>query len=313
MSLFLIALSASIVTFTALVLWVLVHVDRTRRRHQARLQRGLARPTAEAPKPPRRVIRTEGAKGGLTARIEALLAQTGLRVTPSDIFIQVTIAAVAIYGLAVLFTGINPLLALALAVVVPAGLAVAVLRHARARYQAAFTEGLPEALDIFARGLRAGRPIAESLRIVVETTTGPVQTEFARTHGEICLGTALPDSLAGLYMRLRTAEIGFFAVATALQADSGGNLVETLENLAEQLRERRKLRKKARALSSEARASAIILAALPFLIALVLFVLNGAYLAPLFTDPRGQVMATVAFTSVTLGIYVMARMGRPDV
>lgn len=313
MSLFLIALSASIITFTALVLWMLVHVDRTRRRHQARLQRGLARPTAEASKPPRRVIRPEGAKGGLTARIEALLAQTGLRATPSDIFIQVTIAAVAIYGLAVLFTGINPLLALALAVALPAGLAVAVLRHARARYQTAFTEGLPEALDIFARGLRAGRPIAESLRIVVETTTGPVQTEFARTHGEICLGTALPDSLAGLYMRLRTPEIGFFAVATALQADSGGNLVETLENLAEQLRERRKLRKKARALSSEARASAIILAALPFLIALVLFVLNGAYLAPLFTDPRGQVMATVAFTSVTLGIYVMARMGRPDV
>jgi tight adherence protein B len=311
MSLFLIALSASIVTFTALVLWMLVHVDRTRRRHQARLQRGLARPNVQAPKPPRRVIRPEGAKGGLTARIEALLAQTGLRATPSDIFIQVTIAAVAIYGLAVLFAGINPLLALAVAV--PAGLAVAVLRHARARYQTTFTEGLPEALDIFARGLRAGRPIAESLRIVVETTTGPVQTEFARTHGEICLGTALPDSLAGLYMRLRTPEIGFFAVATALQADSGGNLVETLENLAEQLRERRKLRKKARALSSEARASAIILAALPFLIALVLFVLNGAYLAPLFTDPRGRVMATVAFTSVTLGIYVMARMGRPDV
>ncbi|WP_420556647.1 type II secretion system F family protein [Roseovarius sp.] len=313
MSLFLIALTASIATFTALVLWVLVHVDRTRRRLHARLRRGLAQTRAATLEPPRRGVRMTGDRGGLTARIEALLAQTGLNVAPSDICIQVTIAAVAIYGLAVLYAGMNPVLALGLAVALPVGLAVAVLRHARARYQAAFTERLPEALDIFARGLRAGRPIADSLRIVVETTTGPVQTEFARCHGEICLGTPLPDSLAGLYMRMRTAEIGFFAVATALQADSGGNLVETLENLAEQLRERRKLRKKARALSSEARASAMILAALPFCIALALFVLNGAYLKPLFTDPRGQVMAAGALTSVTLGVYLMARMGRPDV
>ncbi|KRS11501.1 hypothetical protein XM53_16290 [Roseovarius atlanticus] len=313
MSLFLILLTACIVTFTALVLCVLVHTDRTRRRHQARMQRGLVRPGPAAPKPPRRTVRDTPDITGLTPRIEALLEQTGLRLTPTDICIQVAIAALSIYGLAVLYAGLNPLIALVLAVALPVLLALVVLRHARARYRAAFTEGLPEALDIFARGLRAGRPIADSLRIVVDTTTGPVQAEFARTHGEICLGTALPDSLAALYQRLRTAEIGFFAVATALQADSGGNLVETLENLAEQLRERRKLRKKARALSSEARASAMILAALPFCIALALFVLNGAYLKPLFTDPRGQVMAAVALTSVALGVFVMARMGRADV
>lgn len=313
MSLFLIVLTASIVTFTALVLCALVHADRTRRRHQARMQRGLAGPAPAASKKPRRANRDTPDITGLTPRIEALLAQTGLRLTPTDICIQIAIAALAIYGLAVLYAGLNPLIALVLAVVLPVLLALAVLRHARGRYQAAFTEGLPDALDIFARGLRAGRPIADSLRIVVETTTGPVQAEFARTHGEISLGTSLQDSLAALYMRLRTAELGFFAVATALQADSGGNLVETLENLAEQLRERRKLRKKARALSSEARASAMILAALPSCIALALFVLNGAYLQPLFTDPRGQVMAAAALTSVALGVFVMARMGRADV
>ncbi|MFN3210746.1 MAG: type II secretion system F family protein [Roseovarius sp.] len=313
MSLFLLVLSAVVVTFTALVLLALVQLDRTRRRHLARLQRGHAQPRAEAPRAPRRIIRDDPDITGLNARIEALLAQTGLSLTPTDLCIQGTIAAVAIYGVAVLFAGLNPLLALLLAVILPAGLATLFLRHARSRYRATFTEGLPEALDIFARGLRAGRPISESLRIVVETASGPVRAEFARCHGEICLGTALSDSLAALYARMRTAEIGFFAVATSLQADSGGNLVETLENLAEQLRERRKLRKKARALSSEARASAMILAALPFCIALALFVLNGAYLKPLFTDPRGQVMAAAAFISVGLGVYVMARMGRPDV
>ncbi len=313
MSLFLAVLAASITTLTGLVLCLLVYADRTRRRHLARLQRGITATRAAPPAAPRRAVLRARDPAGLLPRIEALLAQTGLRLTATELCIQVAIAAICLYGLAVLFAGLHPGLALALAVPGPVALALLVLRRARARYRAVFSEGLPEALDIFARGLRAGRPISDSLRIVVDTTTGPVQTEFARSHGEICLGTPLPDSLAGLYTRLRTAEIGFFAVATALQADSGGNLVETLENLAAQLRERRKLRKKARALSSEARASAMILASLPFAIALALLVLNGAYLKPLFTDPRGQVMAGVALASVTMGVWMMARMGRPDV
>lgn len=95
-----------------------------------------------------------------------------------------------------------------------------------------------------------------------ETSKGPLFREFSRCHNEICMGTTLPESLARLEARVPTAEVSFFTLATTLQAETGGNLIETIESLATQLRERRKLRKKARALSSEARASAVVLAAL---------------------------------------------------
>ena len=119
--------------------------------------------------------------------------------------------------------------------------------------------------------------------------------------------------LVRLSQRLPLPEIVFFSVATTLQAETGGNLIETLESLASQLRERRKLRKKAHALSSEARASAVILAGLPFAVAVALALLNAGYLEPLYADPRGQIMSLVALCSIGLGIYVMIRMGKLNV
>jgi tight adherence protein B len=130
------------------------------------------------------------------------------------------------------------------------GFAGLVVRIAKARYRAAFTEQLPESLDVFSRGRRAGQPVSSSLAIVVETSKGPLFREFSRCHNEICMGTTLPESLARLEARVPTAEVSFFTVATTLQAETGGNLIETIESIAAQLRERRKLRKKARALSS---------------------------------------------------------------
>ncbi len=155
--------------------------------------------------------------------------------------------------------------------------------------------------------------MSDSLGIVVNTAKGPIQREFARCYDEICMGTTLPKSLARLEMRVPTAEVSFFSVATSLQAETGGNLIETMEGLAGQLRERRKLRKKARALSSEARASAVILASLPFAVALALALLNGAYLEPLYADPRGRLMSAAAVASISLGVFMMIRMGKLDV
>ena len=216
---------------------------------------------------------------------------------------------------------VAPLVALPMAVGLPTGGVALLIAKARARYRAGFTNGLPEALDVFARGLRAGRPIADSLSIVVENAaqdgaakaSDPIIREFTRCRNELRLGTSLATSLDRLSQRLPTPDVSFFAVATALQAETGGNLIETMENLAAQLRERRKLRRKARALSSEARASAAVLAALPLAVGLLLLVLNPTYLAPLWSDGRGQAMALGAVTMVGLGIGLMARMGKMDV
>jgi tight adherence protein B len=312
MTLTLILTAAAFAVFGGLVLGLLVRSDRQRRRHLARLRR--VRPdTAKPMVKTQRAFSEKHRKFGIVARIEQELAKTSLRTSVSELLVQVFIAAVGIYGLAVILARVHPLTALPFAILVPVGTAFLVLRMAKNRYRAAFTADLPEALDVFARGLRAGRPVSDSLSIVVANAKGPIQSEFSRCHDEICMGTTLPDSLARLELRIPTAEVSFFSVATSLQAETGGNLIETMEGLADQLRDRRKLRKKARALSSEARASAVILALLPFAVTLAIAVLNGAYLEPLYADPRGQMISLIALSSIGLGVFIMARMGKLDV
>jgi len=300
------------VVFLGAVLWLVVLADRQRRRHIARLHR--LRPDAGVVIPaPRRSSLEKPAQNGIVRLIEGELAQTNLRVSVNELVVQVSVGVLGLYGVSVLLLGLSPLLAVLVAVLLPLTLAALVLRIAKARYRATFTENLPEALDVFARGLRAGRPVSNSLSIVVESSEGAILREFSRCHNEICMGTSLPESLARLSARIQTPEVSFFAVATALQAETGGNLIETMEGLANQLRARRQLRKKARALTSEVRASTIILASLPFVVLLAIGVLNAGYLEPLYNDPRGRIMAAAAVTSIGVGIFMMTRMGKLDV
>ncbi|MEP3440899.1 MAG: type II secretion system F family protein [Sulfitobacter sp.] len=300
------------VVFLGAVLWLVVLADRQRRRHIARLHR--LRPDAGVVMPaPRRSSLEKPTQNGIVRLIEGELAQTNLRVSVNELVVQVSVGVLGLYGVSVLLLGLSPLLAVLVAALVPLTLAALVLRIAKARYRATFTENLPEALDVFARGLRAGRPVSNSLSIVVESSEGAILREFSRCHNEICMGTSLPESLARLSARIQTPEVSFFAVATALQAETGGNLIETMEGLANQLRARRQLRKKARALTSEVRASTIILASLPFVVLLAIGVLNAGYLEPLYNDPRGRIMAAAAVTSIGVGIFMMTRMGKLDV
>ncbi|KIN70664.1 Type II secretion system protein [Sulfitobacter noctilucae] len=300
-----------------LILFGLILADRQRRYHMARLQRAQGRTTAAAEKPGKVQKRVSYAElsfmGRVLARLDDQLAQTSLTLGARALLVQAGLGVLTIFAGGVLGLGMHPVTALVLALLLPWGIVTMILKSAQARYRLTFTEGLPEALDIFARGLRAGRPVSDSLSIVVKSSKGPLAHEFTRCHDAICMGTALPDSLDRLAQRVPTPEVCFFSVATALQAETGGNLIETMENLAMQLRERRKLRKKARALSSEARASAAILASLPFAVCLLIAFLNLGYLEPLYADARGQVMSLVAVTSVSMGVFIMARMGKLDV
>ena len=317
MSAFIILAATGLVVNIGLVLLAAVLADRHRRRHLARLQRaatGTARPALVVVKPRNRPTPEDaGPLQRAVALLERLLDQSTLRLTVQEIILHSMIVVLGLYAVSVLLLGLSPLGALVATLVVYAAVFALVLRIARARYRAAFVAQLPEALDILARGLRAGRPITDSLAVVLDNISGPVQREFARCHNEIRMGHSLPDSFERLSQRLPLPEIVFFSVATTLQAETGGNLIETLESLASQLRERRKLRKKAHALSSEARASAVILAGLPFAVAVALALLNAGYLEPLYADPRGQIMSLVALCSIGLGIYVMIRMGKLNV
>ena len=316
----LLVLIAGSATLALLVLAALVLSDRRRRAHRARVARALSGhrpdtiPTATKPRQRRsRAARPGDPVGRNLARLDEALARAGMTVSAGEVLTQIGIAVLALYAIFVLLLQLPLVQAVAMAVAGPAALLLLVLRFKRARRIAAFTAGLPDALDVFARGLKAGRPVADSLSIVVENAPDPVRGELARCRDQIKMGTTLADAFADLAARMPTAEAHFFGVATALQSETGGNLIETIENLSAQLRERRKLKQKARALSSEARASAIILASLPFAVGLVIFLLNAAYLDPLFSDPRGRAMLITGICSIALGIFMMVRMGKLDV
>ena len=298
----------------------LIQVDRETRRRRTRLSRacsgnlgaqGIAfeEQVPAAPNRPRQQQETHE----IFQKLESRIVRAGLRITPIELIVQIAISVFAFYAIGILILKMSPAATALISVLVPLGCAFLALKIATTRRVAAFSNGLPEALDVFARGLKAGRPVAESIAVVVENSADPIKSEFARCQDELRLGTSLSDSLERLCRRMPTAEVRFFSVATSLQNQTGGNLVETMENLAVQLRDRRNLKKKARALSSEARASAAILAALPFTVAVAIAFLNPSYLSALYSDPRGQMMSVAALMSILLGIFLMIRMGKLNV
>lgn len=303
---------------TATGLFALISFDRHRRMQALRLRRATDaafRQARPAPPPVSGVaLAATGTQGNsLFAALEAALARSGLSVSLGEVIgIAAVTTALLWAGLIALF-GSPPVLLLLLApLVAGAGIAL-VVRLAQARRLADFTESLPEALDIFARGLKAGRPVADSLALVVANTTGPIAVEMDRCLGHLRIGRSLNETFARLAEHVHTPEVRFFATAVALQAETGGNLVETIENLAAQLRERRKLKKKIRALSAEARASAFVLGALPFVVGGAILVLNASYLQPLVFDPRGRVMALLGLAGILAGVLMIVRLGKLDV
>lgn len=308
------------VGLAAVVLTCLLFLDRQRRAKGARLAAVLPRQAAPVAPTPQRARRRKAEATVDDPRLaqaiftlERMLAHAGLRLTGAEALMQMGIAMLALFAGLTLGLRVHPLAAIPVSGAMVGAAAALIIRVSYTRRLAAFTAGLPEALDVFARGLRAGRPVTDSLSIVLENAQEPVRGEMAICHGQLKMGASLADSFADLSARIPTPEASFFGVATALQAETGGNLIETMENLAIQLRERRKLKKKARALSSEARANAVILAALPFAVSAVIFFLNPGYLAPLVEDPRGRWMLAAALTGIGLGVTMMVRMGKLDV
>jgi tight adherence protein B len=171
-----------------------------------------------------------------------------------------------------------------------------------------FTKLFPEAIDLIVRGLRSGLPITESISSVGQELDDPIGIEFRRMSDSIKLGKPLEDALEEAAERLATPDFKFFVIAISIQKETGGNLAETLENLSEILRKRLQMKLKVKAMSSEARASAMIIGCLPFLLFGVLLFMNYGYVSVLFTDPRGMVMGGGALAAMGLGMFVIGRM-----
>lgn len=176
-----------------------------------------------------------------------------------------------------------------------------------------FLADFPEAIDLIIRGLRSGLPVPESIRIVGQEFNGPVGVEFSRISDRIRFGQTLEDALWDAVKRIDLPDFKFFVVSLSVQRETGGNLAETLENLSNILRQRRQMKLKIKAMSSEARASAMILGALPFLMFAIMMAINSEYVMTLFTDPRGLIMVGFAFACLALGVGIMWKMVRFEI
>jgi tight adherence protein B len=184
----------------------------------------------------------------------------------------------------------------------------AVFGWEQTRYRKLLLRQLPDAIELVVSATRAGLPIREAFRGIADEMPAPTNGEFARVVAEMSVGVAPSDALLALHRRTRVSEYAIFAVTIGLQMKSGGRLAETIQTLAETVRQRMGMAARARALASEAKASAIILTALPFVGGALLSVIHPGYLDPLFHDPRGLRMLSIAAGGIVLGVWTMRQM-----
>jgi tight adherence protein B len=173
---------------------------------------------------------------------------------------------------------------------------------------AKFNSNFPDAIELMVRGLRSGLPITETLGIVAGEIGGPVGLEFRAVSDKMKIGRTMDVALQETADRLGTAEFQFFVITLAIQRETGGNLAETLSNLADVLRKRAQMKLKIRAMSSESKASAYIVGSLPFLVFAIVFMMNPNYMGGFFTDERLIIAGLGGMVWMSLGAFIMAKM-----
>jgi tight adherence protein B len=171
-----------------------------------------------------------------------------------------------------------------------------------------FNSSFPDAIELMVRGLRSGLPISETIGIVASEIPAPVGAEFRSVVDKMKIGRTMEAALQDTADRLGTAEFQFFVITLAIQRETGGNLAETLSNLADVLRKRAQMKLKIRAMSSESKASAYIVGALPFSVFVMVWMVNPGYIGGFFTDPRLMIAGTGGLIWMGIGGFIMAKM-----
>jgi len=241
------------------------------------------------------------------------LARTGRNI-PLGHYVMVCGIAALLTGFATkLFFDRGALLTLLAACVGGVGLPHFVIGRMIARRANAFITQFADAIDLIVRGLRSGLPIQETIATIAAEVREPVGGEFRRVDAGLKLGQALEDALWAAAARIGLPEFRFFVISLSVQRETGGNLAETLQNLGDLLRRRRQMRLKIKAMSSEAKASAWIIGALPFLMMGFLALTNLDYIMPLFTDRRGNILLGLGLGSLSTGVLVMMKMVRFEI
>lgn len=182
------------------------------------------------------------------------------------------------------------------------------VNFSKARRQKKFVDEFSNAIDVIVRGVKSGLPVNECLKIIAAEAPKPVNEEFQMLVEGVRIGLSLEQSLARMYERMPLQEVNFFGIVLMIQQKTGGNLAEALGNLANVLRGRKLMEGKIQALSAEAKASAMIIGSLPFLVMGAVKVASPDYLEPLFSTRPGNFILLGAGLWMSTGIFVMKKM-----
>jgi tight adherence protein B len=252
---------------------------------------------------------------GSGSRLEALilrLHRTGKNWSVAQYFYVSLGIAVTVMLLIYIKTG-AALLALGIGLFVGAGLPHMAVGHYVKRRLNKFIAKFPEAIELLVRGLRSGLPVSETMGVVASEVPGPVGEEFKMVNERIKIGRTMEDALQESADRLNTPEFSFFCITLAIQRETGGNLAETLSNLADVLRKRSQMKLKIKAMSSESKASAYIIGALPFMVFGIISWINPTYMGGFFIDQRLMVAGMGGMVWMSIGGFIMAKMINFDI
>ena len=236
------------------------------------------------------------------------LAQAGLGSwTPQKFWIVSGISGAVGFALAFVIGG-NPLGAAVMAFGTGLGLPRWVLSFLKKRREKAFLKALPDAVDVIVRGIKAGLPLFESIKVVAADSPEPLKSEFNAIIETQTIGIPLGEACSRLFERMPVPEANFFGIVIAIQQKSGGNLSEALGNLSKVLRDRKKMAEKIQAMSTEAKASAGIIGSLPPIVMLLVWMSTPDYIALLWNTGLGQFMIVCCVGWMTIGVLVMKKM-----
>ena len=235
------------------------------------------------------------------------LARAGLSWSTRQFYlISATLALCAIGG--GLLVGGGPLASVVLGLVAGLGLPRWILGFLKKRREKMFLNIFPDAVDVIVRGVKAGLPLVDCLKIIAHESQEPVRGEFRSIIETQAIGMPVGEACIKLYESLPLPEANFFGIVISIQQKSGGNLSEALGNLSRVLRDRKRMQAKIRAMSMEAKASAAIIGALPPIVMVLVYITSPNYIELLWTTPVGRIMLVASALWMLMGIFVMKKM-----
>jgi tight adherence protein B len=239
--------------------------------------------------------------------LQTRIHQAGLDLTKQKFMMLAGALGVFVF-LAVLMMGAGLLAALPLGFAAGFGAPLWALSFLKKRREAKFLNAFPDSVDVIVRGIKAGLPLLDSIKIIANEAPEPTKSEFQAIVETQTIGIPLGEACAKLYERMPLAEANFFGIVIAIQQKAGGNLSEALGNLSRVLRDRKKMKAKITAMSMEAKASAIIIGSLPVCVGLLVYLTSPDYIELLWTTELGRVMIACCVVWMSIGVFVMKKM-----